>query len=168
MTEASSTPAGPTSQRPGSIVSADVEVVERGFDGAGQRLGGGRGLVAIGNAEAAAAIDGFHAVAGGAQGADEVGDAGEGGAVRREVRIWLPMWMARPIGSIPGRRGGLGIERGGVGPGDAEFVAGAAGGDLVVGAGVDVRVDPRRDASGRGPCARRWRRVGGVPRRFRR
>ena len=50
------------------------------------------------------------------------------------------------------QRGGLGIERHGVRPGDAEFVAGPAGGDFVVRSGVDIRVDPRRHP--RGPAHR--------------
>ncbi len=40
------------------------------------------------------------------------------------------------------------VEGGGLGEGHAEFVLGPAGGDLVVGLGVDVGIDAHGDARG--------------------
>ena len=42
----------------------------------------------------------------------------------------------------------------GVGPGNAEFVPGAAGGDLGVRRGIHVRIDPQRDAGGAADAGR--------------
>ena len=47
-----------------------------------------------------------------------------------------------------GQRAGKAIERKRLGEGDAEFVLGLAGRDLVMGLGVDIGVDAKRDAGG--------------------
>ena len=102
---------------------SDIEVVERRFDRSRQCVGTRPRIVAVWNAEAAAAIDDPHAVALIAQYAHQFGHAGEGGTVRCQFHD-----LAADMGGETDRldrwqRSGFSIERHGVGPGDAEFIA---------------------------------------------
>ena len=91
-----------------------------------------------------------------AQRAHQLGQALEG---RRgwgpDRSICEPICTASPTGSIPGRSRGEAIGGDRVVARDAEFVALAAGRDVVVAAGVDIGIDPDRDP--RGLAARRPR-----------
>src|SRR5476651_1485929 len=61
-------------------------------------------------------------------------------SIRLRSVIWLPICMSVPVPSIAGTRA---RDR------NAELVLGLAGGDLGVGAGIDVRIGAHRDSRGR-------------------
>ena len=102
----------------------------------------------IGNAEPAAEIDMLDVVAVGAQRLHEIGKnpergfhLGEIGDLAADMHVGAGHLDARQLG-----RAGIDLAR----PRDrnAELVLGLAGGDLGMGAGIDVRIDPQRNPRG--------------------
>ena len=110
-------------------------------------IGQGRRAVvdAVGDAEATAEIDMVDGVAVGAQRADQFSQQRE--RVVEGLQFGdLATDMGVDAGDLDARKlGGAGIDLAGALPRDAELVLGLAGGDLLVGPGVDIRVDAQRD-----------------------
>ncbi len=84
--------------------------------------------------------------AGAAQRADQLAQQREGVLERRQIGDLAADMHMHAVGHDPRQRGGLAVERGGLLERHAEFVLGAAGGDLVMGLGVDIRVHAHGDA----------------------
>ena len=103
-------------------------------------------VVAIGNAEAAAEIDMVDDMAIGPEVPDKAHEALDRGIVGFESGD-LAADMHVDAGDQDARQlGGAGIDGAGLGDRNAELVLGLAGGDLLVGLGVDVGIDAQRHA----------------------
>ena len=127
---------------------ADIEIVQRAADRAGEG-GGRRGrLVTIRNAEAAAAVHDRDRQASARSVRTRSASRSNARAVRGE-RQDLTADMCRQPDRLDARQvGGAAIQPGGIGVGDAELVPRAAGADLGMGAGIDIGVDAQRDPRG--------------------
>ena len=82
----------------------DIQVVERRLDRAGQQFGAGSGLIAVRNAKSAAAVDGFYRWPWSRRVRTRSAMRAKAARYGAMSRIWLPIWVARPTGSIPGNR----------------------------------------------------------------
>ncbi len=124
-----------------------AEIVGDALDHGGIGIGCRRRVTArvIGNAEAAAEVDMRDGVAVGAQRLHEFRQDAERGFHPAQIGD-LAADMHVGAGDLDPRQfGRVGIDRTGAGDRNAELVLGFAGGDLGVGAGIDIGVDPHRD-----------------------
>ena len=148
MTDASSTPAGPTSQRPGSTTTRTSRLCSAPRMAPASAAAQRRRFVAVRDAEPAAAVDDADRQSVRAKVTHQVGKATIGGAIGRQ-RQDLAADMRRQSDRVDARqRRRAAVERHDVGIGDAELVPRAAGGDLGMRAGIDIRIDAQHDARG--------------------
>ena len=119
-----------------------------GADRPGQRGRVAARLVAVADAEPAAAIHFLHRQSGCPQFTHQPGDARVGGAVRGSRKNLAADMHRQSDGADARQRGGAGIQSGHVRIRDAELVPRPPGADLGVSAGIDVRIDPQRDPRG--------------------
>ena len=103
-------------------------------------------LVAIADAQPAAAIQPGHLQPPRAQGMHQLGGAGIGGAIGGDREDLAADMQRQPHRPDARQAGGAGVQLHRLGIGDAELVLGAPGGDLGVGAGIHVRIDAQRHA----------------------
>ena len=161
-------PPDPTSQRPGSITTRTSRLCSAPRIAPARPTGLGEGSLQYGMPSPPPQSTTVTWWPGRAQRAHQFRHTRECGAVRRE-REDLAADMDRQSDRLDARqRRGAPVEPDGIGVGNAELVLCPAGGDLVVRAGIDVRVDPQCDARralhGGGQAGEHRR----VPRRFRR
>ena len=143
-TEQSSSPAGPTNHRPGSIAKRRSNPSEGQSDRVRQRRGGGHGFVAVGDTEAAAAIHRLHGMPGVPQGPNQRRHPGEGRVERSHRQDLAADMHAEAHGPDTRQPGRVGIERCRPVERDPELVVRPARGDLRVRAGIHVGVDTQR------------------------
>ena len=144
-TRVRSSPAWPTSERPGSSRSLTAREPSRVDQRAGVLGNGGRGLVAIADAEAAADVDVRRSHALRAQPVRQLERAFQRRDEGRELGD-LRADMAADAGNRQVRqRAGAAVERQRVLVGHAELAFLEAGGDVGMGARVDVGIDAQAD-----------------------
>ncbi len=155
MTVVTSTPALPTIRRPGSRHDPAAEFAGAARDDPRIVLGVRRRIVvvAIGDAETAAEIDVVDGVAVGcAMSRTKSASSAKASSNGCMSVICEPICMSTPVDREAGQRAGAGVDGARARDRNAELVFRSSGGDLGVGARVDVRVDAKRDA--RDPPAR--------------
>ena len=114
----------------------------------------GRGLVPVAHAEPAPEVEPRHRVAGFAQTLHQRDEPVEGGFEGRETRELRADVHGEADRLDPLQRGSVRVERRNLRVVDPELVAPPAGGDLVVGLGIHIRVDAQRDRRARACGAR--------------
>ena len=114
----------------------------------------GRRLVPVAHAESAPEVEPCHRVAGPAQALHKRDEPIEGGLERRESRELRADVHGKAERLDAFERGGVRVKRRDVRVVDSELVAPPAGGDLVVGLGIDIRVDAERHRRPRAGSAR--------------